>query len=330
MDSSSADRDPLEILADDFLERRRRGESPKVHEYIEKHPDLADQIRDLFPTLQLMDEVAPGTVDLKAGSGSTVSDSGLKRLERVGDYRILKEIGRGAMGVVYEAEQESLGRRVALKVLPRQLSSDERALGRFRREARAAARLHHTNIVPVFEVGQDGETLFYAMQYIQGQSLDKVLTELRRIRNGSHTEVADDLGNVEARTAAVSLCRGQLGVLHAEHADPNHEVSETAADAVAWNVHGEYRQASDRSTLEAISESQTSAASLSGVQPQLPAYFRSVATIGEQAASALSYAHERDAVTAAGIHIHESIGTHGSNLEFRAPPATGRRFPYST
>ena len=76
------------------------------------------------------------------------------------------------MGVVYEAEQISLGRRVALKVLPRQVSSDRMIQERFRREARAAARLHHTNIVPVYEVGQDGDVRFYAMQFIQGQGLD--------------------------------------------------------------------------------------------------------------------------------------------------------------
>ena len=86
------------------------------------------------------------------------------------------------MGVVYEAEQISLGRRVALKVLPGTWPSDRKALERFRREAKAAARLHHTNIVPVFEVGQDGEVAFYAMQFIQGQGLDQVIDELRRLR----------------------------------------------------------------------------------------------------------------------------------------------------
>ena len=83
------------------------------------------------------------------------------------------------MGVVYEAEQVSLGRRVALKVLPGHVAGDRKALERFRREAKAAARLHHTNIVPVFEVGQDGDVAFYAMQFIQGQGLDQVIDELR-------------------------------------------------------------------------------------------------------------------------------------------------------
>src|SRR6185437_10068197 len=100
---------------------------------------------------------------------------------RLGDYRILREIGRGGMGVVYEAEQVSLGRRVALKVLPRHVARDATALERFRREARAAARLHHTNIVPIFEVGREGDLAFYAMQFIPGQGLDHVIGELARL-----------------------------------------------------------------------------------------------------------------------------------------------------
>jgi hypothetical protein len=83
------------------------------------------------------------------------------------------------MGVVYEAEQVSLGRRVALKVLPHQVSSDLKTLARFRREARSAAQLHHTNIVPVFEVGKAGGVSYYAMQFIQGQGLDTVIDDLR-------------------------------------------------------------------------------------------------------------------------------------------------------
>ena len=96
------------------------------------------------------------------------------------------------MGVVYEAEQVSLGRRVALKVLPGTWPSDRKALERFRREAKAAARLHHTNIVPVFEVGQDGDVVFYAMQFIQGQGLDQVIDELRRLRAPVGTRIATD------------------------------------------------------------------------------------------------------------------------------------------
>src|SRR5439155_25830628 len=99
----------------------------------------------------------------------------VKPLDRIGDFRILREIGRGGMGVVYEAEQESLGRRVALKVLPLHSASDPKLLARFRRESRAAGQLHHTNIVPIFEVGEHGEHCYYAMQFIPGQALDEIL-----------------------------------------------------------------------------------------------------------------------------------------------------------
>ena len=106
------------------------------------------------------------------------------QLERLGDYRILREVGRGGMGVVYEAEQESLGRRVALKILPDAALADAQQVLRFQREARAAARLHHTNIVPVFGVGQDDGHHYYVMQFIPGMGLDAVMHELRRLRRG--------------------------------------------------------------------------------------------------------------------------------------------------
>ena len=106
------------------------------------------------------------------------------------------------MGVVYEAEQVSLGRRVALKVLPGHVAGDRKALERFRREAKAAARLHHTNIVPVFEVGRDGEVAYYAMQFIQGQGLDQVIDELARLRDpGRKPGAAEGPGPTAAAAA---------------------------------------------------------------------------------------------------------------------------------
>src|SRR6516165_2481619 len=103
-------------------------------------------------------------------------------LQQVGDYQILREVGRGGMGVVYEAQQLSLGRHVAIKVLPSHALLDPRQLGRFQREARSAARLHHTNIVPVFGVGEQDGLYYYVMQFIPGLGLDLVLDELRRLR----------------------------------------------------------------------------------------------------------------------------------------------------
>src|SRR5262249_1727081 len=111
-----------------------------------------------------------------------------RKLERLGDYRILREIGRGGMGIVYEAEQESLGRHVALKVLPAHALLEPRQLERFQREARSAARLHHTNIVPVFGVGEQDGLHYYVMQFIHGQGLDQVLAVLQRLRQQSRAE----------------------------------------------------------------------------------------------------------------------------------------------
>src|SRR5204863_1044572 len=103
-------------------------------------------------------------------------------LQQLGDYQILREVGRGGMGVVYEAQQLSLGRHVAIKVLPSHALLDPRQLARFQREARSAAKLHHTNIVPVFGVGEQDGLHYYVMQFIQGLGLDLVLDELRRLR----------------------------------------------------------------------------------------------------------------------------------------------------
>src|SRR5438876_487305 len=97
----------------------------------------------------------------------------------LGDFRIIREVGHGGMGVVYEAEQLSLGRRVALKVLPWAATMDPRQLQPFHNEAKAAACLHHTNIVPVYGVGCERGTHFYAMQFIQGHSLAALLDQQR-------------------------------------------------------------------------------------------------------------------------------------------------------
>ncbi len=177
----------LDQLAEEFAERFRRGEHPALAEYIDRYPELADDIRELFPAMVKVEQaerVLQGEEEMQPADFLVAHQP----QREIGDYRIIREIGRGGMGVVYEAEQISLGRRVALKVLPRQISGDRMLRERFRREARAAAKLHHTNIVPVYEVGQDGDDRFYAMQFIQGQGLDAVITELRRLRDRSAPE----------------------------------------------------------------------------------------------------------------------------------------------
>ena len=165
--------------------RFRRGERPALKEYTDRYPELAEEIRELFPAMVEVEQAEGGRqADEETGDSASANPS----LSQIGDYRILREIGRGGMGVVYEAEQISLGRRVALKVLPKQVSNDRMVQERFRREARAAARLHHTNIVPVYEVGQDGDVRFYAMQFIQGQGLDLIINELRQLRDRARSK----------------------------------------------------------------------------------------------------------------------------------------------
>ena len=152
--------DPLDLLADEFVERLRHGEHPSLDEYAARHPDAADRIRELFPALAAMEGAAEALTNVGSASAITEVDSRPKP-ERIGDYRILHEVGRGGMGIVYEAEQISLGRRVALKVLLPEYQGRGRFLERFRREARAAGRLHHTNIVPVFGVGETDGLHYY-------------------------------------------------------------------------------------------------------------------------------------------------------------------------
>jgi len=164
-------------LAESFLERRRRGERPTIQEYIDRHPDLAAEISEVFSALVTVDD---------AGSAETDIPS------RIGDYRIVREIGRGGMGVVYEAFHERLNRPVALKILAPHLLASTAHRERFLREARAAAQLHHTNIVPVHEIGSCNGRDYFAMQLVRGQSLDCHLGAFQSDLSNKATPVAQD------------------------------------------------------------------------------------------------------------------------------------------
>jgi len=176
--------DPLGPLADQFIERYRRGEPCTPAQFAAEHPEHAVRILGLFPALIVMEELAPE--DTSPTAHLTYEDPLDQALERIGEYRIVREIGRGGMGVVYEAEQESLGRQVALKVLSTKSRVKPEALERFQLEARAAARLHHPHIVPVFDVGQaDGYYYYYAMQRIPGQGLDEVVSQIQHLQSSA-------------------------------------------------------------------------------------------------------------------------------------------------
>lgn len=288
INESSDSLDPVDLLADDFMDRRRRGEHPTIDEYCKQHPDLAEEIREVFPALAVMENIAPASGDLSYSECATGPEE--LTIDQVGDYRILRVVGRGGMGVVYEAEQQSLGRRVALKVLPRSAAGDEKSLARFQREARAAARMHHTNIVPVFEVGQDQEHVFYAMQLIMGQGLDSVITDLRDLRSDSLADGrASDPSAADAavHSLAASLVTGDFRQQRLLDSDEGRaaEKSERTRDALAETV-----LTASGSTASAVLPGQSE---LSTADNDRRAYYRSIAEIGLQTARALSYAHAR-------------------------------------
>src|SRR5215467_4126777 len=175
---SSANYVLLTRLADEFAARYRAGERPSLEEYIDRHPALAEDIRELFPALVEVEQVKD---DHRAAAEQAAAPAA-PALRQLGDFRILREVGKGGMGIVFEAEQVSLGRHVALKVLPKNMLLDAQAKRRFEREAKSAAKLHHTNIVPVFGVGEQDGMPYYVMQFIKGLALDDVLEEVKKLQ----------------------------------------------------------------------------------------------------------------------------------------------------
>jgi tetratricopeptide (TPR) repeat protein len=148
-----------------------------IQQLIALHPEYAGELARFLEGQQRVDRVAGPLRDLQAELSAR---SGVRPDEQLGDYRILREVGRGGMGVVYEAVQLSLERRVALKVLPFAATLDARQLQRFENEAHAAAQLHHTSIVPVHAVGCERGVHYYAMQFIDGQTVAALIAELRQ------------------------------------------------------------------------------------------------------------------------------------------------------
>ena len=135
---------------------------------IREHPDLADSLRARFDALGA----------LRAGFAA-LGDAPAHLPERIGDFRIVREIGRGGMGVVYEAEQVSMERKVALKLLSLSITGSRTSVQRFEREARAAGRLHHTNIVPVYAMGEHSGYWYYAMELVRGRPLNQIIEQMR-------------------------------------------------------------------------------------------------------------------------------------------------------
>jgi serine/threonine protein kinase/WD40 repeat protein/tetratricopeptide (TPR) repeat protein len=303
-DPSAAD--PFGQIADEFVEAFRQGKRPSVEEFAQRYPEHADEIREMLPALVLMEQAktADETSDQRRPAKAAAAAASLQQL---GDYQILREVGRGGMGVVYEAQQLSLGRHVAIKVLPSHALLDPRHLRRFQREARSAARLHHTNIVPVFGVGEQDGLHYYVMQFIQGLGLDLVLHELRHLRQppGKRTPSRDDApgrptvgtGDLSAVAVARSLLSGEFR--------PPEEKDETGMEEGGGRRDEGRQQTTSASTLLPVPSSllpppsslsssatvhlpgQTQGSTLTESGSQ---YWQSVARVGMQVAEALAHA----------------------------------------
>jgi len=263
-------------VADEFTERLNRGEQPDIEEYARRYPEIAHILRQALPALQAVGALVPGSIPSGEPGLEQWPPSGI-----LGDFRILREIGRGGMGVVYEAEQISLGRRVALKVLPFAATLDPKQLQRFKNEAQAAAQLHHTNIVPVFGVGVERGVHYYAMQYIQGQTLAAMIRELRQL-TGLETVERTDAAGVVAKLASELVSgrcapaqRGTTGE------QPTGPYAPPTADHSALSTQHPALAATPQPPAPSSERSTKSRA-----------FFRTVANLGVQAAEALEHAHQ--------------------------------------
>jgi serine/threonine protein kinase/Flp pilus assembly protein TadD len=247
-------------ILDEFLTKLEAGARLNPEDLTARCPALAEPLKACLASLEFLHDASfrlrdPSTPELPSAT-ECQTDLGL-----LGDFQLVREIGRGGMGVVYEAEQISLGRRVALKVLPFAAALDARQLQRFKNEAQAAACLHHTNIVPVFGVGCERGVHYYAMQYIEGQTLAAIIKNVRRGKDcglpGFHSEPSNRLDTapgpaMQAPEAAPAHVRAaallgmqaalalehahQLGVVHRDIKPANLLVE--AGSAVAPGVNG--------------------------------------------------------------------------------------------
>jgi WD40 repeat protein len=285
----------LNRLADEFAARHRAGDRPRLEDYCDHHPELACDIRSLFPALAELERAGAD-----AGPELAVEAADLPPVTELGDFRLLREVGRGGMGVVYEAEQVSLGRRVAIKLLPAGVFRDPAKRKRFEREAKAAARLHHTNIVPVHGYGEHAGTPYYVMQFIPGLGLDAVIDEVARSPGGSGTRSPTRPPTAErSAPLSIALAHSLLGEAEAGTVGWN----PAAADAPTMTAAGGLMPdptpipGPDRSAVISVSASDIrlpgqSEAAATGPAGRKGTYWQSVARIGVQVAGALAYAHK--------------------------------------
>ncbi len=246
---------------DEYLQALADGRQLDVEQVAMAYPSIAGLIRRTLPAL--------GMIDVSNSGAPKLDGLDLSKSRELGDFRLLRELGSGGMGFVYEAEQLSMGRRVALKILPMASTLQHRALERFKNEVRAAAMLDHPNIVSIYSVGEDRGVHYYAMQLIRGQSLAEVIRELKCAKN--HDTLTED-----AISKIVSKTGHQVS---SSKSEPTHRVRSNDSHC-------------ERADAETEVELQARIATFSGSDTKA-GFFRSAAELGVQAAEALQHAHEQ-------------------------------------
>ncbi len=228
MSQSPSETRLVEVL-DDYLAAAQEGRAPTREELLAAHPELAADLETCLASLEFIRQASLSASPLVGHLPAIEGDQGKPGLGDLGDFRIIREVGRGGMGVVYEALQRSLNRRVALKVLPFAAAMDPTQVRRFHTEALAAAQLHHTHIVPVYSVGCERGVHYYAMQFIEGQTLAQAIAERRRMEGGSATdspagEGASSTPGPSSRSREFIRLVAALGIQGAEAIDYAHRV----------------------------------------------------------------------------------------------------------
>lgn len=264
-------------VAEDFFQRVSQGDQPSIEEYAGRYPEIADLIRDTFAAVAFINRSSAGESHSGANGVLSTDPHGPSA---VGDFRIVREIGRGGMGVVYEAEQLSLGRLVALKVLPYAAMLDQKAITRFKNEARAAATLDHPNIVPIHSVGNERGIHYYAMSLINGVTVAVLIERLQQeVLGGAGLTSSLSLDELLNSPMVVS------GTDRVSQHDPTVESADPA-------------DRTDRST--SAGEEETDRARVADVSTQASRFDRgfycSVAMLAAQAADALDHAHQHGIV----------------------------------
>jgi hypothetical protein len=270
---SDADAD-LVAAVQEYMAEVDAGRRPNRQKFLVKHAHIAADLAACIQGLSFVQSAAAQIHHADQNAAPRNLDPigvDLAAAQPLGDFKLVREIGRGGMGVVYEAVQLSLGRRVALKVLSMAGALDPRHLKRFRNEAQAAAQLHHTNIVPVYAVGCERSVHFYAMQLIEGQSLAHVIEDLRAMRPTDANPSVD----LPAPYETVQIPR-----------DANTEVilePNDARDAAPSDPDDSHvRTGPPSAQVAEFSQMHSS---------NRASYFRAVAQLGFQAAEGLAYAH---------------------------------------